>query len=589
MTHPIEPSSETTRRPPRAIVEGIKVNQDKLTNVICDCGWGRLLFAQTFADAQPLVEALRAEANDTRDIAFYVTDPHVLLAHAPQELFLDPSHTYRLDLARYQPAARKPRGFVIRELNSLADAEGVNLIYAKRGMVQAPAEFLCAQASEPALTHLVAVETGADRIVGAVTGVDHVAVFADPERNCSLWCLAVDPTAASPGIGEALVRRLAEHFKARGAAHMDLSVMHDNEQAIALYEKLGFERIPCFAVKRKNPINEPLFIGPADDADFNPYARIIIDEARRRGIHVEPIDVEGGFFRLTHGGRTVKCRESLSEFTSAVAVAMCDDKAATRRIVSAAGVNVPEQIEADAPREVIESFLSTHGAVVVKPARGEQGRGVAVGLTTLQEVERAIEAARVSGDRVLIERCAPGEDLRLIIIDFKLVAAALRRPASVIGDGALTIRELIKVQSRRRAAATGGESQIPMDAETERNVAALGYKMEDILPAGVEIAVRKTANLHTGGVIHDVTNELHPALAEAAIAAARAIDIPVVGIDFIVSSHQQPDYVFIEANERPGLANHEPQPTGERFMDLLFPMSMALPARAEGLRSSGCV
>jgi hypothetical protein len=53
-----------------------------------------------------------------------------------------------------------------------------------------------------------------------------------------------------------------------------------------------------------------------------------------------------------------------------------------------------------------------------------------------------------------------------------------------------------------------------------------------------------------------------------------AIDIPVVGIDFMVPSPFQPDYAFIEANERPGLANHEPQPTAERFVDLLFPLSM---------------
>jgi D-alanine-D-alanine ligase-like ATP-grasp enzyme len=73
---------------------------------------------------------------------------------------------------------------------------------------------------------------------------------------------------------------------------------------------------------------------------------------------------------------------------------------------------------------------------------------------------------------------------------------------------------------------------------------------------------------------------VHPDLAAAAVTAARVIDIPVVGIDFIVPSHTEPAYVFIEANERPGLANHEPQPTAERFIDLLFPLSMRDPASA---------
>jgi len=137
----------------------------------------------------------------------------------------------------------------------------------------------------------------------------------------------------------------------------------------------------------------------------------------------------------------------------------------------------------------------------------------------------------------------------------------------------VSVRELIEYQSRRREAATGGESKIPIDAETERCVAEAGFSLDDIPPADTSLVVRKTANLHTGGTIHDVTGILHPALVEAAVKAARAIEIPVTGIDFIVKSPAQPDYRFIEANERPGLANHEPQPTAERFVDLLFPQS----------------
>jgi D-alanine-D-alanine ligase-like ATP-grasp enzyme len=103
--------------------------------------------------------------------------------------------------------------------------------------------------------------------------------------------------------------------------------------------------------------------------------------------------------------------------------------------------------------------------------------------------------------------------------------------------------------------------------------------MDSVPEAGREITVRKTANLHTGGTIHDVTDETHPELIKAAIGAARAIEIPVTGIDLMVRTPREPDYVFIEANERPGLANHEPQPTAERFVDLLFPLSIPAAAR----------
>src|SRR5690606_25855518 len=96
--------------------------------------------------------------------------------------------------------------------------------------------------------------TGA--ILGSITGVNHVHAFNDRERGSSFWCLTVDPQASQPRIGEVLVRQLAEHFESEGASFLDLSVLHDNEQAIALYEKLGFERVPYFTIKRKNQINE---------------------------------------------------------------------------------------------------------------------------------------------------------------------------------------------------------------------------------------------------------------------------------------------------------------------------------------------
>ena len=219
------------------------------------------------------------------------------------------------------------------------------------------------------------------------------------------------------------------------------------------------------------------------------------------------------------------------------------------------------------------AFLAAHGRVVVKPARGEQGQGVRVDLDKLEDVQQAIEQAHHFCDHVIVEQMVAGEDLRIVVIDHQVVAAASRRPAVITGDGRNNTQTLIDKQSRRRQMATAGESRIPVDDETVRCLKVQGYTLDDVPPAGTRLQVRKTANLHTGGTIHDVTAQLHPALREAAERASRALEIPVVGFDFMVSAPDQPDYVVIEANERPGLANHEPQPTAERFIDLLFPQT----------------
>jgi GNAT-family acetyltransferase (TIGR03103 family) len=547
-------------------------------DVVLDMGWGRLIFGQTFSDHEAVAEVLADEQPGRRDIALYLHDPHILVAQNPQELFVDPSYTYRLQLHGYRHRRNPIPGVLVRHVTNLDDVEEVNRIYVRSSMVPAPVSVLWEnQQRSRHVTVLVAEDTEAGAIVGTVTGVDHERLFDDPELGSSLWCLAVDPSCQIPGVGEALVRALAERFQARGRSYMDLSVMHDNRPAIRLYEKLGFERVPVFVVKRKNAINERLFAGTPDDLDHcNPYARIIADEALRRGIRVEVLDADGGYLRLSHGGRSIITRESLSELTSAIAMSRCDDKRVTRKVLIEAGLRVPRGRSAtfdDADRE----FLAEIGELVVKPARGEQGQGITVGVTTDEELAEALEAARsVSGD-VLLEQRVAGEDLRIVVIDHEVVAAAIRKPASVVGTGHHSIRELIEAQSRRRAAATGGESTIPLDASTEATVRAAGWSLDDVLPQGEELRVRRTANLHTGGTIHDVTAELHPSLAEAAVAASRALDIPVTGLDLMVPAVDQPDYVFIEANERPGLANHEPQPTAERFIDLLFPATRPLP------------
>ncbi|MDM4722539.1 N-acetylglutaminylglutamine synthetase [Micromonospora sp. WMMA1363] len=544
---------------------------DRTDGVVLDCGWGRLVFGQTFADQSAVADVLRSEAAGARDICIYLWDPHVLVSRLPDELFIDPSLTYRLPLDGERLPDPEIPGLRIRPLRDADDAEDVNRIYAANGMVTAPVDVLVANAATDRFLHLVA-ENATGEVVGTITGVDHVAVFDDPEQGASLWCLTVDFNAAPPGTGQALITELAARLVERGRAYVDLSVLAENSGAIRLYERLGFYRTATLCVKRKNPINERLFLPamPEGYDELNPYAQIVADEAMRRGIRVEVTDPTWGELRLTSGGRTILTRESLSELTSAVAMSRCDDKRVTRRILAQAGLSVPRGRTATGDVDDA-AFLAKVGELVVKPARGEQGKGITVGVRTPQALRAAVELAARFCPEVLLEELCTGEDLRVVMIDHEVVAAAVRRPASITGDGVHDIAELIERQSRRRAAATGGESTIPLDSMTREVVSEAGYELHDVLPEGQVLAVRRTANLHTGGTIHDVTAELHPTTAEACVAASRALDIPVTGLDLLVPAPDQPEHVFIEANERPGLANHEPQPTAERFVDLLFP------------------
>ena len=543
--------------------------------VAVHCGWGRLLIGHTFPDPGSLADELLNEQPGERDIALYVAAPQQVLAQSPQQLFLDPSDTLRLWFTDYRPATRVFRGFRIRRAQSEADWCAINSLYQARAMLPIDPTLLTAR-HQGGPVYWIAEDEDSGAVIGSVMGLNHHTAFHDPENGSSLWCLAVDPQCSRPGVGEVLVRHLVEHFMSRGLSYLDLSVLHDNQQAKNLYGKLGFRNLSTFAIKRKNGINQPLFLGPGPEVGLNPYARILVEEAYRRGIDVQIDDAPSGLFTLSHGGRRIRCKESLTDLTSSISMSLCQDKSLTHKVLSQAGLNVPVQQLASNGDDNL-AFLEEHSRIVVKPLDGEQGNGVAVDLDSFDQVQAAIDTARGFDSRVLLESFHEGLDLRIVVIGFDVVAAAIRRPAQVVGDGHHSVLQLIEAQSRRRQAATQGESRIPQDAETLRAVQAAGYEYDSVLPAGVLLAVRKTANLHTGGCLEDVTTILHPVLKDAAIRAARALDIPVVGLDLMVPAADQPEYVFIEANERAGLANHEPQPTAERFIDLLFPHSQPAP------------
>ena len=250
---------------------------------------------------------------------------------------------------------------------------------------------------------------------------------------------------------------------------MDLSVLHDNEQAIALYEKLGFARVPVFAVKRKNPINERLFTGSARraDAPLNPYARIIVDEARRRGIGVEvarrrgrllPPDPRRPLDPLPRVALRVHLRRRHVDLRRQ---ARSPARWCAGRRRDRAGADRPAATPA-----ARAAFLAEHGT------RRRQAGARRAGPRHRRRPHRhrtrsssAIAPRRaVSATEVLLEACFDGEDLRLVVIDYSVVAAAIRRPARSSATAARRLRALIETQSRRRAAATGGESRIPIDA-----------------------------------------------------------------------------------------------------------------------------
>jgi ribosomal protein S18 acetylase RimI-like enzyme len=333
--------------------------------VAVDCGWGRLLFGQTFTDPESLARALQEEHPGKRDVALYLNDPHVVLSYAPQDLFLDPSHTFRLWFERYQSCARRPKGFHIRLLNSHADAEAIQRLYLAHHMVPPGAEFVWNQRTSKVLSYWVAEDSQDGSLLGVVNGVDHAAAFQDPENGASLWALAVDPQAPYPGIGEALVRQVVEYHQARGRAFLDLSVMHDNSRPSGSIASSASSASRPSRSRTRTPSTSR-----CSSAAARGRSQSLCHHHRRRGAPARDRGRgdrrRGGLFPLTSAGAHPLPREP-ERADQRDRHEPLRRQGGHPRVLKRAGLRVPDQIEA------IDARSGRGLPVAFRPGRGQAG------------------------------------------------------------------------------------------------------------------------------------------------------------------------------------------------------------------------
>jgi D-alanine-D-alanine ligase-like ATP-grasp enzyme len=298
------------------------------------------------------------------------------------------------------------------------------------------------------------------------------------------------------------------------------------------------------------------------------YTTTITSEARRRGIRIDVIDPLTPIFTLRHGGRSVRCYNALSDRVGAVTFHMAQNKRLANTFLKQNGFPVPDQeLFGDLP--AAERFLRRHRTIVVKPCTQWGGRGVSVAVRTGEELRAAVRVARRFEEEVVLEQCVSGMDYRLIFVDFKFVAAIRRRPATVTGNGRDTLRTLVRRRNRQERR-NDPSHVIPQDAETARNLTALGLSWDTVPPAGREVRVRLTSNYHTGGSIDVVTESVSRSLVNVARRAVRALAVPVIGVDFLVNE-KTGQHWMIELSPDLAISPPEGEEVAKRFLDYLFP------------------
>lgn len=267
-------------------------------------------------------------------------------------------------------------------------------------------------------------------------------------------------------------------------------------------------------------------------------------------------------YSLSNGDKTHHFSLSMGDKVSKKAFDICADKELTKQYLRNYGVPVPEgkMFEEDADdKEIIEYGLSLGFPIVVKPTDGNAGKGVFANIQSEEELREIVPYVRkeLEFSNVIVEKYVSGEEFRIYVIEDRVLGAMNRRPASVVGDGIHTIRELISENNKVRKINPHLTSRlIRVDKEIEFMLEEKGYDLNSIPAEGERVFLREKSNLSTGGDAIDVTDQLTPEIEKIAIDCGKAIPgLSHYGVDMIVSDDRKHG-VILEVNSRPGLGGH---------------------------------
>ncbi len=299
-----------------------------------------------------------------------------------------------------------------------------------------------------------------------------------------------------------------------------------------------------------------------EDVRLGPSTGCIVNAAVARNIPYSRM-TEGSMVRFGWGSKQRRIQAAEMDVTSAIAEAIAQDKDLTKKLLSAAGVPVPTGREVSDAEDAWKAACEIGLPVVVKPNDGNQGKGVTVNITSREQLVKAYEVAREFRNTILVERYMPGNDFRLLVVGDKMVAAARRDPPKVVGDGVLTIAQLVdqvNLDPRRGSGHSTSLTKIRFDDIARSCLASQGLTADSVPVKGQRVNLRNNANLSTGGSATDVTDDVHPEVAARAVAAAHMVGLDICGVDVVCDSILRPIEEqgggVVEVNAAPGLRMH---------------------------------
>lgn len=220
-----------------------------------------------------------------------------------------------------------------------------------------------------------------------------------------------------------------------------------------------------------------------------------------------------------------------------------DDKAIMKEKFRRAGFPVPKGeacITLNCAKKAFNEIVKNGGMAVVKPTLGSRSRHTKIHIKTLKDLDSAFKIAKQISLLVSIEEELPGPVYRVVLIGGKVGGILRRDPPIVVGDGRMTIQELVMNANRDPRRHGHIFHEIPINFEFEEALKAENLTKNSVPESGREVIVGTKIGRSQGGTNTDVTDELHLENRKLFTDIARFLGDPLVGIDFIIKDISKP-------------------------------------------------
>ena len=316
---------------------------------------------------------------------------------------------------------------------------------------------------------------------------------------------------------------------------------------------------------------------------LGPSTGSIVEEAVSRRIPWIRLG-KNSLVQLGYGINQQRFQATITGNTSSIAVDIACNKELTKKMLEDAAIPVPSgSLVVD--EEGLDYAIKKIGyPIVIKPLDGNHGKGASINVNDYETAVIGLEYAQKYSKKVIVEKYITGFDFRVLVINHKMVAAARRVPAHVVGDGELNLLELIDKENTDPRRGYGHENvltEIDVDKDTNELLEKLNYTLETIPQKGEIVYLKSTANLSTGGTSIDVTDMIHPENVQMAERVSRIIGLDVCGIDIMAENLTQPlkesGGAILEVNAAPGFRMHLapseglPRNVAAPVVDMLYP------------------